>query len=344
MSLLHQVVTRSDIKTPGNDDAAAAAFEGQRDYARRRSPQEQEQDHYDDDDDDHNYNHDDDHDDHVPYRIAKRKLKLALQEFHRSLEMLKSYALLNRTAFRKLNKKYIKAIGMRPLSADSVNKNVDGAYFVMSDVVDGHLRTVEDLYARYLERGNRKVAVQKLRKSDPSRPRDNDGTSDGMFASGLMAGTGLVFAVQGLVLGIRLMTDGTDVALAQQVSYLLQLYAGYFLGVLLVALFCVNCRTWTANRVNYRFIFEFNPRDQLDWRELFAFPSFFIMLLGLFMWLNFGRYGVSDMFLWYPVVLVGLTVAVLFFPAPVLLHRSRRWLAVSHVSATPVGPREQQID
>lgn len=40
------------------------------------------------------------------------------------------------------------------------------------------------------------------------------------------------------------------------------------------------------------------------------------------------------MFLYWPVVLIGLTILILFLPAPVLYHRSREWWAYSNVGDT----------
>ena len=40
------------------------------------------------------------------------------------------------------------------------------------------------------------------------------------------------------------------------------------------------------------------------------------------------------MFLYWPVVLVGLTALILFMPAPILYHRSREWWAYSNVGST----------
>lgn len=48
------------------------------------------------------------------------------------------------------------------------------------------------------------------------------------------------------------------------------------------------------------------------------------------MWLNF--LSVNDMFVYWPVVLIGLTVILLFLPARILYHRSRKWWAYSNVS------------
>lgn len=58
-------------------------------------------------------------------------------------------------------------------------------------------------------------------------------------------------------------------------------------------------------------------------------PSFFIFLMGLFMWLNFS--WINSMYIYWPVVLIGLTVIIIFLPARVLYHRSRKWFAFSNV-------------
>ncbi|PLB45945.1 EXS-domain-containing protein [Aspergillus steynii IBT 23096] len=210
----------------------------------------------------------------VPYRVAKRKLKYALQEFYRGIELLKAYAYLNRTAFRKINKKYDKVANARP-TMRYMSEKVNKAWFVQSEVIENLMSATEDLYARYFERGNRKLAASKLRHT-VSKFGDY---SSNTFLSGILLMAGILFAIQSLVYAAQHLRH-SDPEVQAHTSYLMQL------------------------------------------------PCFFMFILGLFMWLNF--LSVNAMYVYWPVVLVAITVIVLFLPARVLYHRSRKWWAYSN--------------
>jgi hypothetical protein len=123
---------------------------------------------------------------------------------------------MNRKAFRKMNKKYDKVASARP-SGRYMSEKVNKAWFVQSEVIENYLATVEELYTRYFEQGNRKAAVGKLRGRS-SRIHDY---SSNAFRNGLMLALGIVFGIQGLLDGIKRLEDEDDMVRIRT-SYLLQ--------------------------------------------------------------------------------------------------------------------------
>ncbi|KAH8423548.1 SPX and EXS domain-containing protein [Aspergillus melleus] len=291
----------AEMATPGLQAQDQNVAQGRRDFSRRPDDQSNLE---------------------VPYRVAKRKLKYALQEFYRGIELLKAYAYLNRTAFRKINKKYDKVAHARP-TMRYMSEKVNKAWFVQSEVIENLMSATEDLYARYFERGNRKLAASKLRHT-VSKSGDY---SPNTFCSGILLMAGILFAIQSLVYAAQHLHH-SDPDVQVHTSYLMQIYGGYFLVVFHFLLFCVDCFVWTKTKINYVFVFEYDTRHALDWRQLSELPCFFMFILGLFMWLNF--LSVNAMYVYWPVVLVAVTVIVLFLPARVLYHRSRKWWAYSN--------------
>lgn len=158
------------------------------------------------------------HEPEIPYRTAKHSLKFAMIEYYRGLELLKAYTDLNRTAFRKINKKHDKVTHARP-PFHYLNHYVDKSSFVQSEVIDSHAAVVEDLFSRYVEGGNRKVAVRKLR-GKTSRFVDYSSTT---FRNGIMLSGGVVLGIQGLVNGFKVLFHSED-PLRTQTAYLLQVW------------------------------------------------------------------------------------------------------------------------
>lgn len=257
-------------------------------------------------------------DDRISYPVARRQLKVALGEYYRSLELLKSYRLLNQTAFRKIIKKFDKVTG-RHMQAVYMEK-INSGYFCQSDVVDDLLRKTEDMYAMYFENGNHKHAVEKLRAK--SVPEEH---YMAMFITGLSYGLSIPLLIQGTVKGIERLNDGDPDAL-----FLFQIWGGFFLVILMLALFQVNCLIWRHYKINYPFIFEFDPLAHLDAREMAAIPSVLMFCLTLLGWLCFMDFWPHYLkAIYYPPIFLGTAVFVFLLPMPVIQPLARKWLAVA---------------
>ena len=82
---------------------------------------------------------------------------------------------------------------------------------------------VEDLYARYFERGNHKIAVGKLRSR-----HHRDTFSPSVFRNGLLLAAGTVLGIEATVYGAGQLSN-PDLIIQVQTSFLLQVHRAAFL-------------------------------------------------------------------------------------------------------------------
>lgn len=59
-------------------------------------------------------------------------------------------------------------------------------------------------------------------------------------------------------------------------------------------------------------------------------------MLGLFMQINFHQVGGSHLYIYYPVILIAISVALLFNPLRIFYFRTRMWLLYSLASSVVV--------
>lgn len=257
----------------------------------------------------------------TPYPVAKRQLKVALSEYYRSLELLKGYRALNTTAIRKIMKKFDKTTG-RTCTAGYLDK-VKKTHLVQSDILDNLLARTEDLYAYYLEDGNHKHAVEKLRAQES--PEDHYAA---MFTTGAFIGLGLPFAIDAIVVGLQ--SPNSDKA--QEIEYLFQIWGGIFLINLLLCLFTINLLVLTAYRINYPFIFEFDQRNYLDYKQYGVLPSCSLFLMSVFAWFTFHDFWpVSFPGRYFPPIYLGISLVLFLWPFKMFYWRARKWLLIALV-------------
>ncbi|KAJ6261553.1 hypothetical protein Dda_4223 [Drechslerella dactyloides] len=261
------------------------------------------------------------HHEHVRYKTAKRKLKLALVEYYHSLELLKSYSLLNREAFRKILKKFDKTAHTH-IASKYLEEKVHPTPFASSEQIDRLLTRTEDLFATHYEKGRRKHAVERLRTREPKKSATGP-----VFRAGWYIGMGLPLLIQALYEAYHRGKDKYGMRHESQVSYLLQIWAGFAFPTLFLLLFTLCCRAWIEARINYVFIFEFDTRNNLNWRQLMELPAMFTFVQILLMWFCFTPFwGTGFDRIWFPLIYLCFVIAVLFCPFKIWYYHSRKWL------------------
>lgn len=268
----------------------------------------------------------------VSYLYAKKQLKEALIEHYRAISLVRSYRILNSTAFRKITKKFDKAIGTT-LSKDFMKKMDDESYFMTSPILSKILNRVEDVFLSYYDSDqqeqDKKRKLEKLRSvtyaySDANMRHPHYYVPT--FATGLFLGIGLPLFVLALYKAVRKTLSGE----MPEGRFLLQIWGGFLLVVLMLLGVGVNLIVYTKFHINYKFIFEFDMSTVLDYKQYLMLPSFGFAALGFLSWFSFKDY-------WHdklpgrdwPLLYLGIVLIVFLWPGKQFYGPSRKWLQIA---------------
>ncbi|CAH6722733.1 protein Syg1p [[Candida] jaroonii] len=263
----------------------------------------------------------------VPYLLARKQLKDACLEFYRSLMILRSYKELNRTAFRKITKKFDKANNLS-ISKAFMEKIDKSSYFLTSDIIDKLVFQIEELYISFFdpESMDRKRSLEKF-KSIAYALNHNEirltSYYTEFFTSGLFLGLAVPLLAMSLYLALHQLYSHTF----PEALYILQIYGGFFLVNLLFVLFGFNMAIFEHFKINYKFIFEFDIGTALDYKQFWLLPSVSLFLLSILMWFSFNNFFPENFpGRDWPWIFLGICLIIMFWPFNYFYRSSRRWL------------------
>ena len=193
----------------------------------------------------------------------RQVLKRALSELYLNLVLLQNFQQLNHTGFRKILKKHDKLT--RSTRGNRVFRDkVCKAYFWTSKLVTDMLNDAERTMIQ-LEEGNRTKAMNRLRV--PPLGKEHKRSHWISFFAGLFSGL--------LILSIAVLCFAFSAWDIEEVNFphfeptMRGMRGGLLLSVWCFG-FAINTYGWRRAGVNNVLIFEFDPRNYLNFIELFA--------------------------------------------------------------------------
>ncbi|CAM6125906.1 unnamed protein product [Calypogeia fissa] len=275
-------------------------------------------------------------------QLAEKMLRAAFIEYYRGLGMLKSYSSLNMVAFAKILKKYDKISGQR--AAAAYLKAVETSYFNTSDKIVKLMDKVEVLFTEHFASYNRRKAMMSL------RPRQKRASHNVTFALGLFSGGSLALVAVFAVLMHDLLpkyrpveANGQQEALPADDVYFETIFPVFSMVALILLhmyMYGANLFYWRRMRINYPFIFEFQPGTELRHREVLMVTSILTTLLigAMVGQLTLHTATLSPYVDLIPFCLVVMLVILLLFPLNIFYRSSRVFLltALIHIVGSPL--------
>ncbi|KAF7360315.1 Signal transduction protein [Mycena venus] len=207
-----------------------------------------------------------DHLDPKAYLAARRKLKKAVLEHYRGLEMLHNYRILNIYGFRRVLNKFEKATKI-PAQRAYMEAKVEKCSFFSDETLRAMMDEMQNTFAASFAQGDRNKAMTRLRAGPQYKSHHNS-----TFWSGLAIGS----ALAALGSGIAHSFEHTTREAIPGWDGLLFIYGVLAVPTVFALLVGLNLLVWARARINYVFIFELDLRTRLDHREYFQFTDFWM--------------------------------------------------------------------
>ncbi|KAJ1724442.1 Signal transduction protein [Coemansia erecta] len=253
-------------------------------------------------------------------RAARSKIKHAMLELYRGIDLLKNYRILCYTAFIKALKKYQKVAKWCEGTEYFLNR-VDACYMATSSQLNKMASELEGMYVNRYAGGSRSRGMNKLRLNPTGTGNSNQGC---IFRCGVMLGTSVPLIARAIYEANRIENE-------DRLPYhrqLLQIYGSIFLVILFLLLFSLNIMAWARAHINYRFIFEVDPRDFLDSWQFLELSSFFLLISSVVFWINFTLRIEHNAYICI-YVLLGVLLGLFLMPLKTFYWTSRWWLMKS---------------
>lgn len=209
---------------------------------------------------------------HAQYRedasdTAQESLKNSLVELHRLLTLLHNFALLNYTGFVKILKRYDKIASFPADQRKEQKAKLHTFEFANAEHCSQLIKRLETSFAEWYCDGNKTVAVATL------MTKKEDFVNWGHIYLGIKAGSCLILLIwvcwDSLV--VPTFHNGREnhlIDLVRTRAY--PVYRGIGCLLLLHWLVGVSLYVWRAARINYRYIFELNPRRAQSYPQVFS--------------------------------------------------------------------------
>ncbi|KAG1684111.1 hypothetical protein DVH05_011855 [Phytophthora capsici] len=198
---------------------------------------------------------------------AQESLKNSLVELHRLLNLLHNFALLNYTGFVKILKRYDKITSFPADQREEHKTKLQTFEFAKAQLCSELLKQLEQSFAKWFCDGNTTVAVATL------MTKKEDFVNWGHIYLGIKAGSCLILLIwvcwDSLV--VPTFHNGREnhlIDLVRTRAY--PVYRGIGCLLLLHWLVGVSLYVWRAARINYRYIFELNPRRVQSYPQVFS--------------------------------------------------------------------------